>query len=107
MQQHLKPAYPDYLLLHGRQSRRLNIEQVCAKTGITAENYKQMEAGAKLIDITDAELLGALFKINPQYIEEHNFQLTLLSSSKHIIQMKEAKIISLTKALKRKIKQSL
>lgn len=77
-----KPIYADYLLKHGRESRSLIIEQVCAKTGITAKKYQLMEAGLSIINKTDAELLGVLFKINLQYIEAHNFQLTLLTGSR-------------------------
>ena len=43
------------------------------ENSIAVKNYQLMEAGFNFINKTDAELLGALFKINPQYIEEHNF----------------------------------
>ena len=100
----LKPCYPDYLLKHARQSRRLTIQQVAAKTGIAKEEYEQMEAGCTIISTTDAELLSTLLKINPQYIKAHNMQLQLLYVVKDIMEMDKKKIASLTKALKRKIR---
>ncbi len=63
-----------------------------------------METGTYIINQADAELLVALFKINPQYIEANNFQLTLLHAARALIHEKEKKITTLTKALKRKIK---
>ena len=95
----------DYLLKHARESRRLGIKQVCAKTGIAVKAYTQMEMGTCMINQADAELLGALFKINPQYIEASNFQLTLLHAAGQLIQRKDKQIATLTKALKRKIKR--
>jgi hypothetical protein len=95
-----EPQY-NYLLKHGRESCKLSIDEVRGRTGIG--DYLLMEGGIISIPNAEVELFGALFNINPAYIKEHNFQLMLLSSSKHIIDLQRKKIASLTKALKRKI----
>ncbi len=101
--QPMNPLYPDYLLKHARESRRLSMQQVTTNTGIAKERYEEMESGCALISATDATLLGALLQINPGYIEAHNMQLQLLYAAKQIMQRDNKKIESFTRVLKRKI----
>lgn len=102
--QRMKPIYPDCLLKHGRESRRLTVQQVAARTGIEKEKYALMEAGSYIVSHTDAELLGALFKIKPAYIEANSYQVEVLNAAHAIMKLKDEKIAALTKALKRKIR---
>lgn len=96
--------YSDYLLKHGRESRKLTAQQVAERTGIDVKKYEQIETGDRRIDDTDAELLGTLFKIKPEYLRQNNTQMQLLNAANVLMQMDKEKITSLTKALKRKIR---
>jgi hypothetical protein len=93
----------NYLLIHGRESCKLSIEQVSEITGISVKDYTRMEAGAWSVSFTEAELLGALYKIKPGYIKVLASHLNYWESITGIMDMRDKEIASLTEALKRKI----
>jgi hypothetical protein len=93
----------NYLLLHGRESCKLSIQEVCEITGIPVKRYTWMEAGAFGVSSAEAELLGALYKIKPEYIKVLSSHLDYWNSINGIMVMQDERIKSLTQALKRKI----
>ena|SRR5258706_11333484 len=93
----------NYLLIHGRESCKLSIEEVSEITGIPLEKYKRIEAGACSVSAIDSELLGTLFKIKPEYIKVLSSHLDFWDAIDGIMRTQDAKIASLANALKSKI----
>jgi hypothetical protein len=93
----------NYLLIHGRESCKLSIEEVSEITGIPVKRYTWIEAGAFGVSSAEAELLGALYKIKPEYIKVLASHLDYWNSINGIMDMQDEKITLLTKVLKSKI----
>lgn len=93
----------NYLLIHLRLTSGLTIRAICRQTAIPEKVYDNMESGNHPVTTEDAELLGALFNIDPYYLTQHSLQLQLLLHTEYRLAAKQKQITQLTKALKRKI----
>ena len=92
-------------LLHLREQRCLTPKQIEERTGIPAAKYLEYENTPTLIPAEYLELLSALLRVKPGYLEEYCHQLHVFAHHKGVVAILEERIRQLTRALKRKIRQ--
>lgn len=93
-------------LLHLREQRRLTPLQIEERTGIPAAQYLEYENTPTFMPTEYIELLSVLLRVKAEYLESYCHQLHLFAHHKGMLEIQEERIQNLTRALKRRIRNT-